>query len=925
MKKLLACLTAFVLGVVVTAAADSPNSLVWPEATKECRPWSYWWWMGSAVDKENLTRELTRYHDAGWGGVHIIPIYGAKGWEDKFIEYLSPKWMEMLNHACAEARRLGMGVDMTTGSGWPFGGPNVTPANASSKLVSTNFVVAGGARLSVKLPPRHAPVTAVAKADGDGKLAAGKGAIVELQSLIAVSETGKRLDLTDQTDASGQLDWTAPPGQWRLFALSRMAPIQRVKRAAPGAEGSVLDPFSAAAMRQYLTRFDMAFASYHGLLPRSQYHDSYEYFAADWTPALFDEFGARRGYDLRSQLPAFFGQGDPDLVARVKTDYRETVSDLHLAYLKEWAAWARAKGFLTRNQAHGSPGNLLDHYAAADIPETEMYASDRSLLVCKFASSAAHVTGKRLVASETGTWLKQHFTETFADLKTLLDEFYVSGINHVIFHGTIYSPDEAPWPGWLFYAATQLNPRNSIWRDAPALAAYIRRCQSVLQSGSSDNDVLLYWPVHDLWHNPDGTLVGNSVHHRDWLEKQPVGTLAGQLWQRGFAFDYVSDAQLQEARAAAGLIICGGNYRTLLVPPCEHIPLATLEKIIALAEAGAKIVFAGHLPSDVPGAADLEHRRAELKKLLALAKGCVQVGEVEPLLMKASVPREALTDHAGLRFIRRASCTLGPRGVDHALSKSGCTRHYFIANSGDQPVDDWLPLATDARSVAIMDPMTGRAGIGALRLRNGQTQVYLQLQPGESAIVRTFDDREGGGQSWRYWQADGESVALAGDWRVEFIAGGPALPPPAATGKLASWTELGGDGVQVFAGTARYTLRFDAPARSADGWRLDLGKVCESAHVRLNGRDFGTLLLSPFRVVVGDLKPRDNALEIEVTNLAANRIRDLDRRSVKWRNFYDINFIGIGGKRFDASQWPLTDSGLLGPVVLQPVKMITPK
>jgi hypothetical protein len=133
-----------------------------------------------------------------------------------------------------------------------------------------------------------------------------------------------------------------------------MAPIQRVKRAAPGAEGSVLDPFSPAAMREYLKRFDAAFENYRGPLPRAQYHDSYEYFAADWTPSFFDEFAKRRGYDLRSQLPAFFGQGDPDAVARVKSDYRETMSELHLAFRKR-AAWAQRKVFdATR---HSSPGN----------------------------------------------------------------------------------------------------------------------------------------------------------------------------------------------------------------------------------------------------------------------------------------------------------------------------------------------------------------------------------------------------------------------------------------------------------------------------------------------------------------------------------------------------------------------------------------
>jgi len=107
-------------------APETPAPLAWPQATEQSRPWSFWWWMGSAVDKENLRKELIRYRDAGWGGVHIIPIYGAKGSESKYIDYLSPKWMEMLSYTVTEAHSLGLGVDMTTGTGWCFGGPTVS-------------------------------------------------------------------------------------------------------------------------------------------------------------------------------------------------------------------------------------------------------------------------------------------------------------------------------------------------------------------------------------------------------------------------------------------------------------------------------------------------------------------------------------------------------------------------------------------------------------------------------------------------------------------------------------------------------------------------------------------------------------------------------------------------------------------------------
>jgi hypothetical protein len=154
---------------------------------------------------------------------------------------------------------------------------------------------------------------------------------------------------------------------------------------------------------------------------------------------------------------------------------------------------------------------------------------------------------------------------------------------------------------------------------------------------------------------------------------------------------------------------------------------------------------------------------------------------------------------------------------------------------------------------------------------------------------------------------------------VKFIQGGPQLPPLFQTAKLASWTELGGEEARCFAGTALYALTFDAPAAPAEQWLIDLGKVCQSGRVRLNGRDLGTVFVAPFRVVTRTLQPRGNLLEVEVTSVSANRIRDLDRRQVSWRNFHDINFVNLNYQPFDASNWPLADSGLLGPVTLQPV------
>jgi hypothetical protein len=63
---------------------------------------------------------------------------------------------------------------------------------------------------------------------------------------------------------------------------------------------------------------------------------------------------------------------------------------------------------------------------------------------------------------------------------------------------------------------------------------------------------------------------------------------------------------------------------------------------------------------------------------------------------------------------------------------------------------------------------------------------------------------------------------------------------------------------------------------------------------------------------------------IEVTNLSANRIRDLDRKGTGWKKFYDINIVSHLYEPFDASGWPLKPSGLLGPVKLIPCTGVEP-
>jgi hypothetical protein len=198
------------------------------------------------------------------------------------------------------------------------------------------------------------------------------------------------------------------------------------------------------------------------------------------------------------------------------------------------------------------------------------------------------------------------------------------------------------------------------------------------------------------------------------------------------------------------------------------------------------------------------------------------------------------------------------------------------------------------------------------------------FEPGESRLLQTFPGHTPVSRNWRDRIVGHGSLPIQGPWEVEFLDGGPEIPGPATFNTLKSWTESGQAAGQ-FSGTARYRTSFDAPAGD---YLLDLGEVAETCRVTLNDIALGTSFFPPHHFDLacmpkgreGVLKESGNLLEVEVTNLAANRIADLDRRGVNWKAFHEINFVNIDYKPFDASDWPPLPSGLLGPVRLVPLR-----
>ena len=90
----------------------------WPKAQQEAKAGTRWWWLGSAIDKQNLQWTMQQYADHGIGAVEITPLYGVQGNQANNIPYLSDQWLEMLREVQKNGKEMGIEVDMATGTGY---------------------------------------------------------------------------------------------------------------------------------------------------------------------------------------------------------------------------------------------------------------------------------------------------------------------------------------------------------------------------------------------------------------------------------------------------------------------------------------------------------------------------------------------------------------------------------------------------------------------------------------------------------------------------------------------------------------------------------------------------------------------------------------------------------------------------------------
>lgn len=882
----------------VLLLASGAMAQTWPVANHEAKAGARWWWLGSALDKENVSWNMSQYANHGIGALEITPLYGVKGNDANNIDYLSPKWMDMLKFVEEEGKKNNIQIDMNNGTGWPFGGPDVKIEDAAGMAIFVDTVANEKQlrNLSFVIPEKKRKSYAAY-------------ALLDKVMAFPVSVKGYKggpVDITGNV-ADAVLKWKAPKkGTWRIVALYESRTRQQVKRAAPGGQGYVIDHFDKDVVGRYLKKFDTAFETSGTPWPHTMFNDSYEVYDADWTHTLPAEFEKRRGYSLYENLDKLI-----DADVKVVADYRETLSDMLLEnFTNQWTDWAHSHGMITRNQAHGSPANLIDVYAAVDIPEIEGFGlselgikglrtdpgktkvNDSDFSMLKYAPSAAHITGKNLVSSETFTWLTEHFRTSLSQMKPDLDLMFVAGVNHVYFHGTCYSPKNDPWPGWKFYASVDMSPTNSIWRDAPSLMKYIERCQSFLQWGKPDNDFLVYFPIHDLWsRNSKNKLMQLAIHNMGHLAPDFRNSIL-ELDKLGFDCDYISDKYILSSTVEGKSIKteAGISYKGIVIPANAILTDDVKAKIEEFKKQGAVIIY----------------------------------GNDKAALDKAAKPEVMRTDFA-LKTLRR---------------KNDKGYHYFIANLTPNDVDKYVTLAVEYKNAMWFNPMTGERYAAELSADG----IRVNLRSGESLILETFDtDVEDIASLPKNPKSPVENteIDINKGWCLSFMEEAPKVSGSFDIDKLQTWETLDDDSVKITMGTGVYETSFtlstpekvqkvggkrkrvaSLPSEISNTWSIDLGDVRESARVYINNEYVGCAWAVPYilNFSADVLKSGENSIRIEVTNLPANRIADYDRRGVVWRKFEEINVVDVRYKKDKYDTWAPMPSGLNSTVKIFAVK-----
>ena len=869
----------------------------------DCRPHTRWWWPFS-VTKEEITWELEQMRAHGITGVEQITM--QQFYEKGNVPFMSGQFLDLLTHMVKEAKRLGMEVSINFGGpGWIIGGDWVPQEERSKDIVPTSVLLKGPMLFNGTLPDsliktQRSWEIYTPRLSGEEKLlavVAGKvnGGVIDKESLVVLTSRVR----------DNKLNWRVPSGTWRLMAFW-------LKR---NSGGVAVDHFSRTAMQNYCDYFGgklyRAFGEEFGATVESMFVDSFELpnsaSGIYWSDDLLDEFRRYKGYDLTPYLPAIWWDVGV-ITPKIRYDVNQFLHYMGLnVFFKTFLDWCHAHGVKGRIQPYGFTTDNIEAAGITDIPEMEITPGEKDqhpwfdtrIGPKKYVASGAHIYGRPVISTEAYTFIHwERYRATLEELKIASDGYLRCGATKFYNHGYSYSPEHDIAPSRTIPYAARISHQNIWWKYYPLLADYIARCSYILRQGTFAPDIAVYSPLANQW-----TL--DVLNARKWTREFDWGDLGKLLVANGYDFDLLNDDALQNiAVIKDGKIkIRNMEYKMLLLPNIEAMPLKSMEFVRQYVRQGGIVLALDRLPAFSTGLQDYAARDKKLQAIVSelfdaratSGVGEKRFGQGRTYFIKKVIHRPIWWDNYASVFDPFLNTLRKHLAPDFAIdfAQQGIRENkgltflhrrlpdadiYFVTNIQDRSVnmpvtfrvqdslpEEWNPYDGHVSPVFVFE-ITEHGVVLPLKLAPYQSTIFV-FRSGKRAAHVTETDLQ------RIVAVDGEKVvgyaAENGTYQTIVRLNGNSLtrsvvvsdiPAPflisgrwkltlenekfgrvtRTIDRLFSWSKDAE--TKHFSGTGRYEIEFDLPTeyvRKDFRLLLDPGKVGNIAEVILNGHQVG--------------------------------------------------------------------------------------
>ena len=725
--------------------------------------------------------------------------------------------------------------------------------------------------------------------------------------LLWMEEAARLEDVVDLTPyvKDGTLTWNAPEGNWRIFRFGYSLTGKTNHPASPEATGLEVDKLDPKAITEYFHNYLQTYADASGgKLGKGGIEylltDSYEAGAQTWTRNMFEEFKARKGYDLLRWMPALTGMvlNSTEETERFLFDWRRTIGDMISEYHYDLQnEILKPYGMKRYTESHENyRANLTDgmdckRYAEIPMSAFWMDYKNGNIFNPRFeadvreSASVAHIYGQNIAAAESftsdgyrdGAWV---FSP--AVLKPTADAAMAAGLNRFVIHTSPHQPVDDKVPGLGLGKYGQWFDRHQTWADqAKAWTDYLSRSCYMLQQGRFVADVAYYYGEDN---NATGIM----------LKKVPA-------LPYGYNYDYFSPSVIRDlAKAENGLLTVpsGMKYKVLMLDAnVKHISIDILRKIKEFADAG--VVICGAKPQKLAGNTGTE------EEFKALVNDIWNSGRKN---VTAGVPAEKVLSAMNLKpdFSIISGNNKDLKFVHRSISDGEI---YWVTNLSKDTKDITASFRTTGKKPVIWNADDASTEPVSYEMVDGRTNVRMNLTQHRSVFVIFTEDTD---VAKVELPKTGEEtmVEINTPWSVKFQQG-RGVPETATFNQLASLTESSEPGIKYFSGAVTYSNIFKLKKkeiRSKDSVILDLGDVKDLAEVTVNGKNLGVFWNAPFKVdITKAVRNGENTIEVKVINMWHNRlVGDVQPGVTKKITYTQMEFF--------KPEEPLLPAGLLGPV-----------